>query len=208
MHKGDLPALESAAMQKLVKAESLAIDTETQGLYVPVHRLCVVQLSAGDGICHLVQIPADGYQAASNLKSLLGNPDQLKMFHYARFDVWALEHWLQVKIHPIYCTKIASKLVRTYGAHHGLSGLVRELLGIELDKTEQTSDWAKQDLSQSQQIYAAQDVLYLHQIRIILDQMLARESRTELAQKCFDFIPYRVAMDRLGMAHDDIFNHG
>ena len=207
LHKGDLPSLDQPAMQKLVSAEALAVDTETQGLYIPVHRLCVVQISCGDGICHLVQLGANDYNHATNLKQLLSNPNQLKLFHFARFDVGALNHWLGIKIKPIYCTKIASKLVRTYGASHGLSALVRELLGITLDKEQQTSDWARENLSESQKLYAAQDVLYLHRIRHHLDEMLVREGRKDLAEACFSFLPDRIAIDFIGMEHEDIFSH-
>lgn len=207
LHKGDLPSLDLPEMQKLVKAEALAIDTETQGLKVKIHRLCLVQISSGDGICHLVQFARDDYSKAINLKSLLSNHNQTKIFHYARFDIAALQHWLQIDIKSVYCTKIASKLVRTYGARHGLSYLVRELLGIEVDKTEQSSDWAIPLLSESQLSYAAQDVLYLHSLRKKLDEMLVREGRDTLAKACFEFLSQRVALDFLGMEEEDIFNH-
>ena len=207
LYQGDLPALETPLMQKLVLAKALAIDTETQGLYVPANRLCLVQLTAGDGICHLVQLKRDDYEKSVHLKALLNNHKQLKIFHYARFDIYALSYWLGVDIQPIFCTKIAAKLVRTYAPKHGLSNLVQEFLGISLDKQNQSSDWAAEELTPMQLDYAAQDVLYLHRLHETLEAMLIREDRMGLAKACFDFLPYRIQLDGLGMEDKDIFSH-
>lgn len=199
LHHGDLPA-------GLELGPEIAVDTETMGLQPGRDRLCVVQLSAGDGAAHLVQFAAGAY-AAPNLVRLLGDPKRTKLFHYARFDLAVLERYLGVSCRPVYCTKIASKLVRTYTDRHGLKDLVRELLAIELDKTEQSSDWGAPQLSDTQMRYAARDVLHLHALRARLDAMLEREGRAELARACFDFLPMRARLDLLGWAEQDIFAH-
>lgn len=199
LHHGDLPA-------GLDFGFSVAIDTETQGLNLARDRLCVAQLSAGDGVCHLVQFAPGAYDAP-NLKALLANKNVLKILHYARFDVAICQRWLDVVMAPIYCTKIASKLVRTYTDRHSLSTLVRELLGTELSKQQQSSDWAAETLTEAQQAYAAGDVLYLHRLKEHLDGMLQREGRVALAQSCFEFLPTRVHLDLLGWEETDIFAH-
>ena len=184
----------------------LAIDTETLGLNPFRDRLCLAQLSAGDGVCHAVQFTADSY-AAPNLKKLLTDPGTTKLFHFARFDIAMFRRYLNVDCKPVYCTKIASKLVRTYTDKHGLKDLVRELLGVELSKEQQSSDWGAKTLSEKQLAYAASDVAHLHQLKTILDVMLARESRTHLAKACFDFLPGRVELDLAGWEDVDIFAH-
>jgi len=198
LHRGDLPAPVSFGT-------SVAVDSETLGLKPHRDRLCVVQLSAGDGTAHLVQLSQSGYDAP-NLKALLTDPAVLKIFHFARFDVAVLQHYLGVEAQPIYCTKIASKLVRTYTDRHGLKDLTSELIGVELSKQQQSSDWAAADLSQQQQAYAASDVLHLHKLKERLDGMLEREGRRHLAQACFDFLPTRACLDLAGF-EDDIFAH-
>lgn len=199
VYKGDLPA-------GLEFGQSVAVDTETMGLNPRRDKLCLVQLSAGDGNAHLVQLDRDSY-AAPNLRALMENPAITKIFHYARFDVAVLKQYLGVTVGPIYCTKIASRLARTYTDRHGLKDLVRELLGIELNKQQQSSDWGQPILSDAQKQYAALDVLYLHEIRQRLDMMLAREGRTELAQACFGFLPVRAALDLAGWMEEDVFAH-
>jgi ribonuclease D len=199
LHHGDLPA-------GLDLGGVIAVDSETMGLDPARDRLCVVQLSAGDGHAHLVQL-APGEYAAPNLRRMLADRGRLKLFHYARFDLAVLRRYLEIDCAPVYCTKIASRLVRTYTDRHGLKDLVRELLGIELDKGEQSSDWGAETLSPSQQRYAARDVLHLHELRARLDLMLRRENRTELAQACFDFLPWRVALDLAGWPEQDVFSH-
>ena len=184
----------------------VAIDTETLGLNPFRDRLCLAQLSAGDGVCHAVQFTADSY-AAPNLKKLLTDPGTTKLFHFARFDIAMFRRYLNVDCKPVYCTKIASKLVRTYTDKHGLKDLVRELLGVELSKEQQSSDWGAKTLSEKQLAYAASDVAHLHQLKTILDAMLARESRTHLAKACFDFLPGRVELDLAGWEDVDIFAH-
>ena len=184
----------------------VAIDTETLGLNPFRDRLCLAQLSAGDGVCHAVQFTADSY-AAPNLKKLLTDPGTTKLFHFARFDIAMFRRYLNVDCKPVYCTKIASKLVRTYTDKHGLKDLVRELLGVELSKEQQSSDWGAKTLSEKQLAYAASDVAHLHQLKTILDVMLARESRTHLAKACFDFLPGRVELDLAGWEDVDIFAH-
>ena len=199
LHRGDLPDLDRYTT-------SVAIDTETMGLNPHRDRLCVVQLSNGDGTADVVQI-ARGQQDAPNLKKLLGDPDVLKIFHFARFDLAILFHALGVMPSPVYCTKIASRLARTYTDRHGLKDLVRELLGVELSKQQQSSDWGADTLSEAQLAYAASDVLYLHALRDKLDVMLARERRGALAQACFQFLPSRAGLDLLGWENADIFAH-
>ncbi len=184
----------------------VAIDCETMGLNPIRDRLCLVQLSSGDGTAHLVQI-ARGQTMAPNLVRMLAEPQVLKLFHFGRFDIAALAHAFGVVTAPVYCTKIASKLVRTYTDRHGLKYLLSELLGVDISKQQQTSDWGAEALSQAQQEYAASDVLYLHRLRAELDIRLAREERTELAQKCFDFLPARAALDLAGWPETDIFAH-
>jgi ribonuclease D len=188
----------------------VAIDTETMGLHPHRDRLCVVQLSSGDGSADVVQIPkghGKGPADAPNLKALLGNPKVTKIFHFARFDLAALYNALGVMPQPVYCTKIASRLTRTYTDRHGLKDLVREVLNIDLSKQQQSSDWGAPALTEAQLAYAASDVLHLHGLRERLDAMLAREGRLELAQACFDFLPSRARLDLLGWDSEDIFAH-
>jgi len=199
LHKGDLPA-------GVGFGSSVAIDTETLGLNPHRDRLCVVQLSAGDGTAHLVQIAKDAPDAP-RLKALLTDPKVLKIFHFARFDVAVLEKSLGVVTSPIYCTKIASKLTRTYTDRHGLKDLAHEVLGVELSKQQQSSDWGAAELTQQQLAYAASDVLHLHAIKDKLDAMLAREGRTALAEAAFRFLPVRTQLDLAGFADMDIFSH-
>ncbi len=199
LHRGDLPDLSRYP-------KSVAIDTETMGLNPHRDRLCVVQLSNGDGSADVVQVPK-GHTDAPNLKALLGNPGVTKIFHFARFDIAALYHTFGVMPQPVYCTKIASRLSRTYTDRHGLKDLVRELLNIDLSKQQQSSDWGSEQLSEPQLAYAASDVLHLHALRERLDAMLVREGRTELAQACFDFLPTRAKLDLQGWELEDIFAH-
>jgi len=199
LHQGDLPA-------GIAFGASVAVDTETLGLDPQRDRLCLVQLSAGDNTAHLVQF-APGQFAAPNLKALLADKSVLKIFHFARFDIAMAERYLGVKTAPIYCTKIASRLVRTYTDRHGLKDLAREVLGIEMAKEQQSSDWGAPQLTPEQLKYAAADVLHLHALKARLDAMLAREHRTALAQACFDFLPTRAALDLAGWGEQDIFEH-
>ena len=199
VHEGDLPASVSFG-------SSVAVDSETLGLKPHRDRLCVVQLSAGDGSAHLVQLSQTGYDAP-NLKALMADPGVLKIFHYARFDVAVIKHYLGVDTQPIYCTKIASKLSRTYTDRHGLKDITSELLGIELSKQQQSSDWGTPVLSDAQKQYAALDVIYLHELKVRLDQMLRREDRADLAQACFEFLPTRARLDLAGWPNEDIFAH-
>jgi ribonuclease D len=199
LHRGDLPA-------GLSWGEAVAVDTETMGLHPGRDRLCLVQLSAGDGVCHLVQIAA-GQTDAPRLTALLTDPKVLKLFHFARFDLGIVKHSLGVMPGPVYCTKIASRLVRTFTDRHGLKDLARDLLGIELSKQQQSSDWGAAELTTEQLRYAAADVLHLHRLRERLNEMLIREGRMELAQACFAFLPTRVALDLAGWAAEDIFAH-
>lgn len=199
LHRGDLPA-------DLSLGSSVAIDTETLGLKPHRDRLCLVQLSAGDGSAHIVQLDGTDW-SAPRLKAMLTDPGVTKIFHYARFDVAVLEHYLGVVTAPIYCTKIASKLARTYTDRHGLKDLCGELLGIELSKQQQSSDWAADILSPQQLAYAASDVLHLHKLKATLDTMLARQGRTAFAQSCFDFVPTRARLDLAGFEDIDVFSH-
>ena len=202
VHEQDLP-------DGLRFSGSIAIDTETLGLNPHRDRLCLVQLSAGDGNAHLVRM-AHGNSAplaAPRLKALLADPGLLKIFHFARFDMAVLSYRLGVMPAPVYCTKIASKLARTYTDRHGLKDLCKELLGIELSKEQQSSDWGSDTLSSEQQAYAAADVLHLHKLRARLDAMLAREGRGELAAACFRFLAIRARLDLSGWPEDDIFAH-
>ena len=186
---------------------SVAIDTETMGLDPRRDRLCLVQLSAGDGNAHLVQI-AKGQQSAPNLERLLTDPGTLKIFHFGRFDIAAMEKAFGVTTQPVYCTKIASKLIRTFTDRHGLKYLLQELVGVDVSKQQQTSDWGAETLTEAQMDYAASDVLYLHRLKEELDRRLAREGRTELAAACFDFLPVRARLDLMGWQDtNDIFQH-
>jgi ribonuclease D len=205
LHHGDLP-------EGLDLGPVVAIDTETLGLKPRRDRLCLVQLSAGDGDAHLVKFGAPGVYEAPRLKALLADPKVLKVFHYGRFDIAVMKHHLGVDTQPVYCTKIASKLARTYTDKHGLKDLVKELVGVDLSKASQSSDWAAATLSRDQLDYAASDVLHLHKVKAILDAMLAREGRTALAAQCFAFLPTRAALDLAGWAGDgegerDLFAH-
>lgn len=200
LHRGDLPDLSGYGAV-------VAIDTETLGLNPLRDRLCVVQLSAGDGSADVVQMPV-GDTSAPNLVRLLSDPKRLKLFHYARFDLAVLFKTFGVMPQPAYCTKIASRLARTYTDRHGLKDLVKELLGVDLSKQQQSSDWGAETLTEAQVAYAAADVLHLHTLRERLDEMLAREGREELAEACFRFLPTRVRLDLGGWAEEDIFAHG
>ncbi len=199
LHRGDLPNLNGYS-------GSVAIDTETMGLDPSRDRLCVVQLSPGDGSADVVQI-APGQKDAPNIKRLLADPAVLKIFHFARFDLGSLCKAFGVMPTPVYCTKIASRLARTYTDKHGLKDLVRELTGTDLSKQQQTSDWGSEQLTDAQIAYAASDVLHLHALKDKLDAMLAREARTELAAACFRFLPERVRLDLAGWGAEDIFAH-
>jgi ribonuclease D len=199
LHRGDLPAETNLG-------PIVAVDTETMGLNPLRDRLCLVQLSSGDGNCELVQIP-QGSRKAPNLQRLLEDPQVLKIFHFARFDIAALKQGLSIDCRPLYCTKIASKLVRTFTDRHGLKDLAKELLGVELSKQQQSSDWGAAELNQEQQRYAASDVLHLHALKTRLDEMLVREGRKALAEACFSFLPTRGALDLGGWADPDIFAH-
>ena len=200
LHRGDLPDLSH------YRTSAVAIDTETMGLQPHRDRLCVVQLSPGDGSADVVQIPP-GDNGAPNLTKLLVDGGILKIFHFARFDLAVLQQALGVMPAPVYCTKIASRLARTYTDKHGLKDLVREVLGVDLSKQQQSSDWGADALSDAQVAYAASDVLHLHALKEKLDSMLARENRTELAAACFRFLPDRVRLDLAGWGAEDIFAH-
>ena len=200
LHRGDLPNLSNYG------GREVAIDTETMGLDPHRDRLCVIQLSPGDGSADVVKLPQN-VSEAPNLVQLLSDPNVTKIFHYARFDVAVLKNRFGVVTGPLYCTKIASKLVRTYTDRHGLKDLVRELLNVDLSKQQQSSDWGGDKLSDAQLDYAASDVLYLHDLKRHLDRMLQREGRTALAQSCFDFLKTRCELDLLGWDETDIFAH-
>ncbi|MAH04520.1 MAG: ribonuclease D [Alphaproteobacteria bacterium] len=200
LHKGDLP-------DNITFTDAIAVDTETMGLQVHGRdRLCVVQISAGDGTAHLVQI-AKGQTEAPNLKKLMSDPNIVKIFHFARFDVAALKLFLGVDIAPVYCTKIASKLVRTYTDRHGLKELCRELISVDISKQQQSSDWGADELSKDQLSYAASDVFYLHRLKEKLDTLLTREGRMDVAQECFNFLNTRADLDIIGWNDIDIFAH-
>lgn len=199
LHQGDLP-------DGLDLGPVIAVDSETMGLVPQRDRLCVVQLSSGDGTAHLVRFAGRNY-AAPNLRQHLADPARLKIFHYARFDLAVLHHYLGVQCTPVYCTKIASRLVRTYTDRHGLKDLCRELLGLEISKQEQSSDWGAGELSEAQMRYAASDVLHLHALKERLDAMLEREGRTAWAAACFGFLPVRASLDLAGFPEVDIFAH-
>jgi ribonuclease D len=200
LHRGDLPDLSH------YRVGAVAIDTETMGLDPHRDRLCVVQLSPGDGSADVVQIPAGATQAP-NLTELLGDPAVLKIFHFARFDLGVLQRTFGVMPTPVYCTKIASRIARTYTDKHGLKDLVRELLGVDMSKQQQSSDWGAEELTDAQASYAASDVLHLHALKAKLDTMLLRERRADLAEACFRFLPDRVRLDLAGWAAEDIFSH-
>ncbi|MBB6124952.1 ribonuclease D [Sphingobium subterraneum] len=199
-HEEDLPA-------GVLGEGPVAIDTETMGLITPRDRLCLVQISDGKGDEHLVRFAPGSAYDAPNLKAIVADPARLKLFHFGRFDIAALQHYLGVLATPVYCTKIASKLVRTYTDRHGLKELVRELLGQEISKQQQSSDWGGAVLSDAQRDYAASDVRFLHAMREELNRRLEREGRMELAQACFDFLPHRALLDLAGWPETDIFSH-
>ena len=205
-HRGDLPDLASPELAAYRAADAVAVDTETLGLHPHRDRLCVVQISAGDGAADVVQIGA-GQREAPNLTQLLGDRNKTKIFHFARFDLAVLEHGLGVTCTPVWCTKIASRLTRTYTDRHGLKDLTRELLGVEISKQQQSSDWAADTLSEAQLAYAASDVLHLHALRDVLTARLAREGRTHLADACYSFLPTRARLDLAGWDETDIFAH-
>ena len=199
LHKGDLP-------DGLELGTKIAVDTETLGLNPVRDRLCLVQLSAGDGSAHLVQFRRDEY-AAPNLKRLLSDRNVLKLYHFARFDLATIRRYLGVMAAPVYCTRTASKLARTYTDKHGLKDLVKELLDVDLSKQQQSSDWGAEGLTEQQLAYAANDVAFLHRLKDALDAMLVREGRMTLAQACFDFLPARADLDLAGWGDGDIFAH-
>ena len=199
LHRGDLPA-------DLKLSQEIAIDTETMGLDPNRDRLCLVQISGGDGVCHIVQFAQDSYDAP-NLTKILGDSARTKIFHFARFDVAMIQRHLNVLCTPLFCTKIASRLTRTYTDRHSLKDLCKEVLGVDLSKQQQSSDWGASELSQDQLHYAASDVLYLHALKERLTEMLGREGRTELAEACFHFLPARAVLDLAGWAAEDIFAH-
>ncbi len=200
LHEEDLPA-------GVLAPGPVAVDTETMGLHPGRDRLCVVQISDGQGDEHLVRFAAGSTYAAPNLKAVLADPARLKLYHFARFDLASIEAYLNVVAAPVYCTKIASRLIRTYTDRHGLKELVRELLGFELSKAQQSSDWGAPTLTDAQKEYAASDVRYLHRMKEELDRRLVREGRMELAQACFDFLPHRAKLDLVGWPEIDIFAH-
>jgi ribonuclease D len=199
-HEEDLPA-------GLLAAGPVAVDTETMGLLTLRDRLCVVQISDGGGDEHLIRFGPGSSYAAPNLRAVLADPSRIKIYHFGRFDLAAIEHYLGVVAAPVFCTKIASRLVRTYTDRHGLKDLCRELLGAELSKQQQSSDWGGPVLSDAQQEYAASDVRYLHRLMAELEIRLAREGRTEMAQACFDYLPHRARLDLAGWDEQDIFAH-
>lgn len=198
LHRGDLPA-------HVTFQDSIAVDSETMGLRIDRDRLCLVQLSGGDGDAHLVQILPG--EKSPRLAAVLADPKLLKIFHFARFDIAMLAKHLGVRCAPVYCTRTASRLVRTNTDKHGLKDLCKELLGIEISKQQQTSDWGAETLTAEQVDYAAADVLYLHRLKVEMDRLLARENRVELAKACFNFLPDRAALDIAGWADEDIFAH-
>ncbi|GLQ04995.1 3'-5' exonuclease [Sneathiella chinensis] len=199
LHHNDLP-------DTIDLGREIAVDTETMGLLPHRDRLCLVQLSAGDGDAHLVKFDGTSYDAP-NLVRQLADPERLKLFHFGRFDIAVLEKYLGVTCDPVYCTKIASRLIRTYTDRHGLKNLCQELLGVDISKQQQSSDWGAPELTVAQQEYAASDVLYLHQLRDALNVMLEREGRTDLAAQCFRFLPTRARLDLVGWDETDIFAH-
>ena len=200
LHEEDLPL-------GVLAPGPVAVDTETMGLITPRDRLCLLQISDGGGDEHLVRFAPGSAFNAPNLKAVLADPARIKLYHFARFDLAAIQHYLGVTAAPVFCTKIASKMVRTYTDRHGLKDLVRELLGKEVSKAQQSSDWGAPVLTEAQQEYAASDVRYLHAMHTILVERLTREHRTAVAQACFDFLPSRAALDLAGWADRDIFSH-
>ena len=200
LHEEDLP-------EGVLAPGAVAVDTETMGLITPRDRLCLLQISDGNGDEHLVRFGPGSKFDAPILKAVLADPARIKLYHFARFDLAAIEHYLGVVAAPVFCTKIASKLTRTYTDRHGLKDLVRELLGKEISKQQQSSDWGGAELSEAQREYAASDVRFLHAMHTILVERLAREHRTEMAQACFDFLPVRARLDLAGWAEKDIFSH-
>ena len=200
LHQEDLP-------EGVLRPGPVAVDTETMGLITPRDRLCLVQISDGGGDEHLVQFGPGSDYAAPNLRAVLADPDRIKLYPFARFDLAAIQHYLGVVAAPVYCTKTASRLIRTYTDRHGLKDLVRELLGQEISKQQQSSDWGSPNLSDAQKEYAASDVRYLHAMKSVLDERLVREGRMALAQACFDFLPARAGLDLAGWPEIDIFAH-
>jgi len=199
-HEEDLPA-------DVLAAGPVAVDTETMGLETPRDRLCLVQISDGKGHEHLVRFGPSSDFAAPNLRAVLADPERLKLYHFARFDLAAIQHYLGVIAAPVFCTKIASRLIRTYTDRHGLKELVREVLGKELSKQQQSSDWGAPEINEAQRDYAASDVRFLHALYMAMDQRLVREGRREIAQACFDFLPARANLDLAGWPEIDIFAH-
>ncbi len=199
-HEEDLPA-------GVLAPGPIAVDTETMGLITPRDRLCLVQISDGQGDEHLIRFKRGSSFDAPNLKAVLADPTRLKLYHFARFDLAAIEHYLGVVAAPVFCTKIASKLTRTYTDRHGLKNLVSELLGTDISKQQQSSDWGAPEINEAQREYAASDVRYLHRLRAILVERLEREGRLAIAQACFDFLPARARLDLAGWAEKDIFSH-
>ena len=199
-HEEDLPA-------GVLAPGPIAVDTETMGLVTPRDRLCLLQISDGQGDEHLVRFASGSRYDAPNLKAVLADPARLKLFHFARFDLAAIEHYLGVTAAPVFCTKIASKLTRTYTDRHGLKNLVNELLGLDISKQQQSSDWGAPELNEAQRDYAASDVRFLHRLRDVLSERLEREGRMPLAQACFEFLPARVRLDLAGWGDHDIFSH-
>jgi ribonuclease D len=201
LHEEDLP-------QGVLAEGPVAVDTETMGLITPRDRLCLLQISDGQGDEHLVRFSPTSDFAAPNLRAILGDPERLKLFHFGRFDLAAIEYYLKVTAAPVFCTKIASRLSRTYTDRHGLKELVKEMLGTDISKQQQSSDWGGPILSDAQKDYAASDVRYLHRLHSEFVVRLAREGRTEIAQACFDFLPHRARLDLVGWPEIDIFAHG
>lgn len=199
-HEEDLP-------EGVLAPGPVAVDTETMGLITPRDRLCLVQISDGQGDEHLVRFRAGSAFDAPNLKAVLADPSRIKLYHFARFDLAAIEHYLGVVAAPVFCTKIASKLTRTYTDRHGLKNLVSELLGADISKQQQSSDWGAPELSEAQRDYAASDVRYLHRLHDVLAERLEREGRTAIARACFDFLPARARLDLAGWSDKDIFSH-
>jgi ribonuclease D len=200
LHEEDLPL-------NVLADGPVAVDTETMGLHPGRDRLCLVQISDGGGDEHLVRFGAKSDYAAPNLKAVLGDPNRLKLYHFARFDLASIEAYLGVMAAPVYCTKIASRLVRTYTDRHGLKNLISELLSTDISKQQQSSDWGADELTDAQKEYAASDVRYLHRLKAILDVRLARENRVEFAQACYDFLPTRARLDLAGWPESDLFAH-
>jgi ribonuclease D len=200
LHQGDLP-------DSVQFTGSVAVDTETMGLLPHRDRLCLVQLADNDGMCHLVQLNRDHDYNCPNLKKVLTDPNLIKIFHFARFDIAAIYQYLKIITQPIYCTKVASKLTRNYAPRHGLKNLLTEMLGVDISKQTRTSDWGSHDLSQEQLHYAATDVLYLHELKEKLDELLVRENRQEIAQACFEFLPTVALLDLLGYEDLNVFRH-